>query len=333
MVEETGPTERQDGAGEASAARAEIRSILTELIRERGSPRDRTPQNLWERFTQFTSSGLFFMIVGALFLLAAAWTMNSQHAAFTFVMVVVGVAVLLFGTGTQGVGQAEAPGYRVAIAGGAGLIAFCVGWGIIKFADDIKTVFQIERKYVRVNLEGLEGADYVGNYVAAITLNGMGIPVARHPDSIEVFIPYTARDWVKSKQGAFVESTENSFANCQRVEPASATADKEEAFIVKTFRATVFPIAERKELRSKFSEYVTLRLRKSAVLEAGGDGADFPVYGQRVCVTLISSDNTRTIKKHAVENSDTTSAVRPRDPRVQAPQAGDAPLLPPEAEQ
>src|SRR5262249_933268 len=112
------------------------------------------PPSKWDRFNQFTSSGLFFMLIGATFLVVAALTLNTSHATFSFVLVVVGVAVLLFGTGTQGVGEAEAPGYKVAIAGGAGIIAFCVGWGIIHYAEEIKTVFQVEKKYVRVTLVG-----------------------------------------------------------------------------------------------------------------------------------------------------------------------------------
>jgi hypothetical protein len=122
----------------------------------------------WDRFNQFTSSGLFFMIVGAGFLLVAAITLNTAHASFSFVLVVIGVAVLLFGTGTQGVGEAQATGYKVAIAGGAGVIAFCVGWGIIHYADSIKTVFQIEKKYIRVVLVGVDGSSNLSSYVPVV---------------------------------------------------------------------------------------------------------------------------------------------------------------------
>jgi hypothetical protein len=146
----------------------------------------------WDRFVQFTNSGLFFMLVGVAFLLVAALTMYTSHSAFSFILVVIGVAIVLYGTGTQGVGQAEAIGYKVAIAGGAGIIAFCVGWGILEKSDKIKTVFQIEKKFVRVSLEGLEGAQHIANYVAAISINGVGIPVARHAESLEAFIPVTA---------------------------------------------------------------------------------------------------------------------------------------------
>jgi hypothetical protein len=291
----------------------------------------------WDRFNQFTNSGLFFMIVGAAFLIAAALTMNAQHAAFTFVLVVVGVAVLLFGTGTQGVGESQAPGYKVAIAGGAGVIAFCVGWGIVKYADDIKTVFQIEKKYVRVTLEGLEGAEYMANYTASVTLNGIGIPVARHPDSIELFIPYTANDWIEGARvvdDVFVESNQNSFARCRvgnkdaQTQPAKkADEHKGDAFIVKTIRTAIFPVADNRDLRPRFTEYLTIRLRKSVVL-AGSSGLDFPVYTDRVCVTLLHQDKMKALQRRSVESADTSN--RPTKQDQAPPSDGPAPILPPD---
>src|SRR6185312_5173823 len=100
---------------------------------------------------QFTTTGLFFMIVGCVFLLIAAVTLGPVHAAFSFVLVVVGVAILLFGTGTHSMGafrsdEASAK-YKVRIAGAAGILAFCIAFGIVKFSPEMKSAFQIEKKY------------------------------------------------------------------------------------------------------------------------------------------------------------------------------------------
>jgi len=71
-------------------------------------PERKTPPvsgSIFDLTTRFTSSGLFFMIVGAIFLYVAFNTMGRTHAAMSFVFVVVGVAILLYGTGTQGIGD------------------------------------------------------------------------------------------------------------------------------------------------------------------------------------------------------------------------------------
>jgi hypothetical protein len=60
------------------------------------------PSHGWDYFVQITTSGLFFMVVGIAFLVVAGSTITRTHSALTFVLVVVGVAILLYGTGTQG---------------------------------------------------------------------------------------------------------------------------------------------------------------------------------------------------------------------------------------
>ena len=141
------------------------------------------------------SSGVFFMVVGAVILSAAYYTMGDTHSSFSFVLVVIGIAILLYGTGTQGAGQfsseAESAKYKVAIAGGAGILAFCVGAGILYFADQIKTAFQIEKRYFRylVKSDDENFAD-LSNYVALANVNGEMVPALTRGGQIEVYVPY-----------------------------------------------------------------------------------------------------------------------------------------------
>jgi hypothetical protein len=68
----------------------------------------------------FVSSGFFFLILGGVLLFIAQDRMSTNHAGITFVLVVLGVALLLYGTGTQGMGQFNSgagAGYNIAIAG------------------------------------------------------------------------------------------------------------------------------------------------------------------------------------------------------------------------
>jgi hypothetical protein len=124
--------------------------------------------------------------------------MGQTHSAMSFVFVVVGVAILLYGTGTQGIGQFDSgenaekvARYKVALAGGAGVLAFCVAGGIIKYSQDIKSAFQIEQRYLRFHIKG-HGyqADGIGRYIPDIKINGNPVPAVRRGDYIEVYAPY-----------------------------------------------------------------------------------------------------------------------------------------------
>lgn len=147
---------------------------------------------------RFLSSGIFFMIVGTIFLGFAYHTMGQTHSAMSFVFVVVGVAILLYGTGTQGIGEFNSSDnvdkvakYKVALAGGAGVLAFCVAGGIIAFSPAIKSAFQVEQKYVRFYIKG-KGyqSDDIGRYIPDVRINGNPVPAVRRGDYIEVYAPY-----------------------------------------------------------------------------------------------------------------------------------------------
>jgi hypothetical protein len=83
---------------------------------------------------------------------------STEHSSFSFVTVVLGIGILLYGTGSQGVGDYKfksnhAGVINVAIVGGAAIITFCVAFGMIYFQNEIKTAFQIERKYFVLRIE------------------------------------------------------------------------------------------------------------------------------------------------------------------------------------
>ncbi|MDP3896416.1 MAG: hypothetical protein Q8Q62_07045 [Mesorhizobium sp.] len=147
-------------------------------------------------FWYFVSSGFFFMLVGAVSLTFAFYSMGNTHASFTFVLVVVGVAVLLYGTGTQGVGNFEttsgAATYKLGIAGGAGILAFAVAYGIVAKAPEIKRAFQIEKRYLRLSFEpsAKDGVSTFENYVPEVIIEGTAAPVHRNGDAFVVFVSY-----------------------------------------------------------------------------------------------------------------------------------------------
>jgi hypothetical protein len=169
-----------------------VNRAVAEMTEITGKMRQST--NAWDNFVKFTMSGLFFMIVGSSFLLTAGVTITRTHSAFTFILVVVGVAILLYGTGTQGMGTVdstlETAKYKVQIAGGAGVLAFVVAFGIIHFAPEIKDAFQVQKKYVRVIVAGNDGYTDLQNFASEFTIDGMPVPALRAGSLVEIFVPY-----------------------------------------------------------------------------------------------------------------------------------------------
>jgi hypothetical protein len=54
--------------------------------------------------------------------------------------------------------------YKVAIAGGAGVLAFCVAYGIIQFSPQMRDAFQTEKKFVRVLIKSADGSSNIPSY-------------------------------------------------------------------------------------------------------------------------------------------------------------------------
>src|SRR5262249_39091472 len=152
------PVANPPGAAPADPARPNLaEKDLIDKLPQRKKPT--IPKTFREWLIAFPSSGLFFMIIGGAILWEAYATMGTAHSAMSFILVVVGVAILLYGTGTQGIGQwssgqpsEQLASYKVAMAGGAGVIAFCVAGGIIAFRTQIKEAFRIEQGYMRFQI-------------------------------------------------------------------------------------------------------------------------------------------------------------------------------------
>jgi hypothetical protein len=150
-----------------------------------------------DQFYKFCSSGLFFITLGLVLLYVANRSIGHAHAGMTFVLVVLGVALLLYGTGTQGTADlktdSNAAKYNVAIAGGAGVLAFCVAYGIIEFSPQMREAFQIERKFIRLQIQEV-GREAIPLYASAFKIDGEEVPFSRRNGMIEILIPYLSSD-------------------------------------------------------------------------------------------------------------------------------------------
>jgi hypothetical protein len=183
------PNDTQSRSGAAGTAESEP------------PPPAATPTTGWDRFWQVVSSGLFFMIIGTAFLAFATISIGRIHAGMTFIFfVVVGVAIVLYGTGTQATGSFDggAPDttFKLSLAGGAGALAFAAAAGIVFFQNDINQAFREETRFLNVSIRVNTGAATVLQH---FLFDGEvdGKPVAmmiEDKDSVVAIVPYTLRD-------------------------------------------------------------------------------------------------------------------------------------------
>jgi hypothetical protein len=151
----------------------------------------------FSRMNDFFSSGIFFILLG-IGLLYFAWRGLTVgiHTSFSFVLVVLGIAVMLFGTGTQGMGRltsSEAVGrYTISIAGGAGIIAVAIGYGMVMLGPKIQEVFELQTHYAWVELRASDPrcSLEINRYWAEFTSNGETLAYKSRKGQIFVLLPY-----------------------------------------------------------------------------------------------------------------------------------------------
>ncbi|TFF27654.1 hypothetical protein E3C22_04150 [Jiella endophytica] len=157
-----------------------------------------TGRFFYREIKQFFSSGIFFMLVGSVFLYASYRTMFGTHSGLTFILVVIGVALVLYGSGTQSFGefsgtQSEVYSAKVYLAGGAGALSIVISGLFIFFYSDIDKAFDLQRKYLEFRILPKDPAGRPVPYddlVGFVRMNGVDLPTFRRGDSFVVLIPF-----------------------------------------------------------------------------------------------------------------------------------------------
>src|SRR6266478_2940501 len=95
---------------------------------------------IYAEIKDFFGSPVFFILLGCSFLFAAARLMENTHPSFVFLLAILGVSIVLYGTGTQGVGSADFKDVpiKVAVADGAGVLAAVFGFGDVWQSEKIQ---------------------------------------------------------------------------------------------------------------------------------------------------------------------------------------------------
>jgi len=257
----------------ASQFRQELDALKAELSQQIKSIGVVDPPSAPTGSQGFFSSGIFFIALGLILLICAyAGLAIGVHTSFSFVLVVLGVAILLFGTGTQGMGKLEsnmaAAQYNVALAGGAGALALAIGFGMIQFGPQMQRAFDVETRYVIATLRpNPDGSSSFNDYWAEFDIDGVPIPSVRRGDALLAFVPYfdTQKD-----------ATKHVWYRLRPQDPRTVSA---------SFKSTVL---------DKFD----LPL---AQVNRNNSGADFPVYDVTVPIDMRSNSGVNAALKVAAD--------------------------------
>lgn len=142
----------------------------------------------------FFSSSFFFVLLGCLFLYVASREMVNTHSAFVFLLAILGVAILLYGTGTQAAGTAKTDDSNLGainlyIAGGAGVLAAVFGWGVVHYSTDIQKVFKRNLDYGVIELTG-DPKILIYYDIAAEQLGGSQLHLLKKDNYVQILVPF-----------------------------------------------------------------------------------------------------------------------------------------------
>jgi hypothetical protein len=300
-------SENDDRAGAGDPPRtpeqlmAAINERLTQVESVLGRLAYRQYANDWSFIgvvASIVSSGFFFIVLGGALLFFAQAHMSTNHAGITFVLVVLGVALLLYGTGTQGMGQFSSgtnAGYNIAIAGGAGVVAFAVAYGIIMYSTEMRNAFQPERKFVRVLVQGGDGLTDIAQYASTFEMDGVPVPAARKGRSVEVYVPYLPYEIAKvptSVPGGQTPPAADDKGMCPTVENREAASRIDQRATSKLVSARFYRVeagSNPDTLLARAETDFIVRLDQGIFRSSDG-GIDYPSYPVRICVNLQQVD-------------------------------------------
>lgn len=138
-----------------------------------------------------------FIALG-LYLIYRGMVWDDAHSSFTFVLIVLGCAVFLFGTGSQATAHVSQKGLSdasasVVIVGGAAVLTMLISFGLIQYHTEIGDAFSKRTKYVSlpIQLETKRDGRPVPGYLAEARILNSGemLPTFRRNNITFVNVP------------------------------------------------------------------------------------------------------------------------------------------------
>jgi hypothetical protein len=163
-------------------------------------PAEMTTSNIWRQKIADLFPGVLFIALGLSILIWARRDLEHVHTVFSFVQIVLGTAVFLFGTGTTGTGSADIGTYRLYVAGGAGVLAFAIGAGMAMKSQEMKDVFRQQAGFARASFAvTLGGVKSTNLESVTARLNGEALPIYMNGGRVFVLVPVSLKDQINGR--------------------------------------------------------------------------------------------------------------------------------------
>ena len=151
----------------------------------------------YDEIKKFSTSGFFYIALGGVFLWLSHLQIgtHSSHPTFMFLLAILGVAIVLYGTGTQAAGEGKTGKINVAIAGGAGVLALVLGYGVVEYNPKIQQVFSSSKYYVVVKLVPDKTDAKLKDYIVrARRPDGEPLHLWKRDHQVQILVPVSNTD-------------------------------------------------------------------------------------------------------------------------------------------
>lgn len=145
----------------------------------------------------FFASPIFFMLFGVALLYCALVLLDQTHSGFIFIFAVLGISLILFGTGSQAVASGQLPEdlvgkLSVGVAGGAAVLAAIFGYGIVRLEPGIRDFFKrtVDYGFFEITTTGTSNQtiDFDDHAVSAKS-SGMPLYLWKETDRVHIILP------------------------------------------------------------------------------------------------------------------------------------------------
>lgn len=167
--------------------------VLLRMASENEGAKVHLLENVSGRLSRFFAAPIFFILLGCVFLFVAGRLIDETHPSFVFLLAILGVSIVLYGTGTQASGEGELKSVpiKVIIAGGAGVLAAVFGFGVVSQVEGIQKVFSKVAYFGVIELKPESSFDLNTLHITSTTREGRPLPVMIKTDLVAVFVPTT----------------------------------------------------------------------------------------------------------------------------------------------
>jgi hypothetical protein len=157
---------------------------------------------VYNQIKLFFSSPIFFIMLGSFFIYCGLILLDQTHSGFVFILAVLGIAMILFGTGSQAMASGSLPDtgstkVSVGIAGGAAALAAIFGYGIVYQETGIQNFFRrsVDYGYLELTTHGTSNqtVDFESQSISASTADGRPLPLWKQTGLMQIMVPLYSR--------------------------------------------------------------------------------------------------------------------------------------------